>query len=110
MFEVANIENLNETDVREQILAPLIRKLGYKSGTENNVIREQFLKYPKLSLGRKNQKDPLLRGKADYILEAYRKVNWVMAFIFDQGVTGKEGLRTFLASVDTIEDKTGLWE
>jgi len=79
IFEEMNFENLNETDVREEILAPLVRRLGYRSGTENNVIREQSLRYPRLFLGRKDsKKDPHLRGKADYILEAGGKIRWVI--------------------------------
>lgn len=72
-------ENLNESDIREEILAPLIRQLGYRSGTSNNVIREQSLRYPMQFLGRKDpQKDPALRGKADYILEVQQRVRWVI--------------------------------
>ena len=79
MFEPLQFEKLNETDIREEIISPLIRVLGYRSGTDNNVIREQSLRYPRAFIGRKNgKKDPLLRGKADYILEANRKVRWVI--------------------------------
>lgn len=74
-----DFSQLNETDVREEILAPLIRELGYRSGAEHNVVREQSLRYPQISLGRKNDKrDPILRGKADYILEAGGRVRWVI--------------------------------
>lgn len=79
MFELINFHNLNETDIREEILAPLIRRLGYRSGSENNVIREQSLRYPRVFIGRKNaKKDPILRGIADYILEAGSAVRWVI--------------------------------
>lgn len=79
IFEPINFEQLNETDVREEILAPLLRRLGYRSGTINNVIREQSLRYPKIFLGRKDPKrDPELRGKADYICEADGKVRWTI--------------------------------
>jgi hypothetical protein len=79
MFEPMNFEELNETDVREEILAPLLRGLGYRSGTNHNVIREQSLRYPHSFLGRKDsKKDPLLRGKVDYILVAGGKVSWVI--------------------------------
>lgn len=78
MFEPINFQNLNETDIREEILAPLIRRLGYRSGSEHNVIREQSLRYPRIFIGRKNsKKDPILRGIADYILEA-GEVRWVI--------------------------------
>jgi len=71
LFEPISFQNLNEADVREEILAPLIRRLGYRSGTEHNVIREQSLRYPRAFIGRKDsKKDPILRGVADYILEA----------------------------------------
>ena len=72
-------EKLNETDVREEVIAPLLRRLGYISGTRNDVIREQFLRYPRKSLGRKNsKKDPELRGKADYVLEVDKRLRWVI--------------------------------
>ncbi len=70
---------MNETDVREDVIAPLVNQLGYKTGSENNIIREQSLRYPKISLGRKDQrKDPELRGKADYILEVGSRLRWVI--------------------------------
>lgn len=79
MFEPLQFQELNETDIREEVIAPLVRTLGYRSGTIHNVIREQSLRYPRAFLGRKDaQRDPMLRGKADYILEARGKVRWVM--------------------------------
>lgn len=74
-----DFSQLNETDVREEILAPLIRELGYRSASEHNVLREQSLRYPRVFIGRKEERrDPILRGKADYILEAGRRVRWVV--------------------------------
>ncbi len=79
MFEPLRFEKLNETDVREEVIAPLIRRLRYRSGTDCDVIREQSLKYPKIFLGRKDaKKDPELRGKADYILEVDGRLRWVI--------------------------------
>lgn len=77
-FPAYDFEALGETDVREEIVAPLLRHLGYRSGTLDNVIREQHLSYPQLSLGRRKASDPYLRGKADYICEAGGKVKWVI--------------------------------
>jgi hypothetical protein len=37
---VPRFEEFNETDVREEIIASLLRALGYCSGTDNNIIRE----------------------------------------------------------------------
>jgi hypothetical protein len=79
LFTPLPFERLNETDVREEVIAPLLRQLGYRAGSENDVIREQSLRYPKRSLGLKNPKtDPELRGKADYILEVGRRLRWVI--------------------------------
>lgn len=76
---MSRLEEYNEADVREEIIAPLLRALGYRSGTENNIVREQSLRYPKSSLGRKSTaKDPELRGVADYILDVRRLVRWVI--------------------------------
>jgi hypothetical protein len=57
-FPHFDFNSLNETDIREEIIAPLLRYLGYRSGTANNIIREQHLTYPKSSLGRKDKNDP----------------------------------------------------
>ena len=77
-FPQYNFNSLNETDIREEIIAPLLRHLGYRSGTENNVIREQSLSYPKSSLGRKKKTDPILRGRADYICDVQNQIKWVI--------------------------------
>ncbi len=77
-FPIYNFDSLGETDVREEIVAPLLRYLGYGSSTLNNIIREQHLSYPKLSLGRRKSTDPYLRGKADYICDAGSLVKWVI--------------------------------
>ena len=69
---------MGETDGREEIVAPLLRHLGYRSSTINDIVREQNLRYPNLQLGRRKPTDPLLRGKADYICIAGGLVKWVI--------------------------------
>jgi hypothetical protein len=77
-FPDFNFEALNEADIRAEIIDPLLRELGYRSGTESDIIREQSLKYPRGYLGRKKNSDPMLRGKADYICEIKNKTRWVI--------------------------------
>lgn len=77
-FPVFNFNAMGEADVREEIVAPLIRHLGYRAGTQHDVIREQALSYPKLALGRQKNTDPLVRGRADYICVADNQVRWVV--------------------------------
>ena len=72
-------EDMNETDVREIIVRPLLAKLGYEHGTDNNIRTEQTFRYGKAYLGRKNpSKDPPLTGRADYILEVIGVGRWVV--------------------------------
>jgi hypothetical protein len=77
-FPMRDFTTLNEADIREEIIAPLLKYLGYRSGTDNNVIREQTLHYPHAFLGRKKPNDPPVRGRADYICEAQKKIRWVI--------------------------------
>lgn len=77
-FPSFNFDFLGEADVREEIIAPLLRALGYRSTTLNDVIREQALSYPQLQLGRRKPTDPLLRGRADYICTAGGGPRWTI--------------------------------
>lgn len=79
MFGPRSFQQMNETDIREEVIAPLLNRLGYASGTANHAIREQWLRYSRLSLGHKDpKKDPELRGRADYILEVEKRLRWVI--------------------------------
>ena len=78
MFGEFNFGRMNETDVRENIVSPMLRELRYRHSTTNDVITELNLRYPKSYIGRKKAKDPVLRGKADYILEVDKRIRWVI--------------------------------
>ncbi len=74
-----DIGAFNETDVREEIISPLLRHLGYRAQSSANIVREQSLRYPRAFLGRKNPlRDPPLRGRADYILEVQGPIRWTI--------------------------------
>jgi hypothetical protein len=71
--------SMNETDVREIVVRPLIERLGYRHGTDANIRTEQTLTYARSFLGRKNpKKDPPLVGRADYICEVISFGRWVV--------------------------------
>jgi hypothetical protein len=82
MFGHYNIETMNETDVREIIVRPLLGKLGYQQGTEANIRTETSFRYGQAFLGRKNPaSDPAfkdLRGRADYICDVISYGRWVV--------------------------------
>lgn len=70
---------LGEAGVREEIIAPLLLRLNYKTGTDNNIIREQSLRYDKSYLGHKKpQSDWPLRGRADYTCRVKNKLSWTV--------------------------------
>jgi hypothetical protein len=73
-----SLDGFSEQDVREEIITPLLHLLGYQRGTAADIIREVHLRYPRVSLGRKNpRRDPPLGGYADYMLEA-SGVRWTI--------------------------------
>lgn len=79
MAQARNFDVMNETDVRETIVRPLIERLGYRQGTAANIITEKTLRYERAFLGRKNlKKDPPLIGRADYICEVVSFGRWVV--------------------------------
>ena len=74
-----DFDNMNETDVREIIVRPLLEQLGFRHGTQANIRTEQTLKYARAFLGRKNpSKDPPLTGRADYICDVISFGRWVV--------------------------------
>ncbi|UTW51772.1 type I restriction enzyme HsdR N-terminal domain-containing protein [bacterium SCSIO 12827] len=73
-----NLEGANETDVREEVAAPLLAALGYERGSSNDILRELTLKYGHSFLGRKKSNDPPLRGRADYVLAVLGAGRWVL--------------------------------
>lgn len=73
-----DFDTMNETDVREEIIRPLLHRLGYRHGTANNIRTEQTFRYDKAFLGRKKKGDPKLEGRADYTLEVVGVGKWVV--------------------------------
>lgn len=72
-------DSMNETDVREIVVRPLLARLGYAHGTQANIRTEVRLLYDLAFLGRKKpRKDPPLAGRADYVCEAISFGRWVV--------------------------------
>jgi hypothetical protein len=73
-----SLVDANETDIREEIAAPFLESLGYRRGTENDILREFALSYERFFLGRKKKTDPPLRGRPDYVLSVAGAARWVL--------------------------------
>src|ERR1017187_7751203 len=79
MSNELDFSSMNETDVREIIVRPLLALLGYRHGTDATIRTEQTLRYANAFLGRKNpKKDPALIGRADYICDVISFGRWVV--------------------------------
>ncbi|WP_445215687.1 type I restriction endonuclease subunit R [Bradyrhizobium sp. Pa8] len=79
MFESLNVTEMNETDVREAIVRPLLTTLGYRHGSVANIRTELTLRYDQSFLGRKSPgRDPRLQGRADYVCEVIPFGRWIV--------------------------------
>src|SRR6266478_1344127 len=78
LFPPMNFGPMNEADIRAEVIDPLLRELGYQSGTENNIGRERTLRYPHKQLGRRKASDPPITGKPDYVLEIRGTGRWIV--------------------------------
>ena len=77
-FSMLNFSDAGEVDVREDLLTPLLHRLGYERNGQHNLRREMPLRYPSNFFGRKKKKDLPLLGFADYVLEANGQVRWTL--------------------------------
>jgi hypothetical protein len=69
----------SEAAVREEIISPILRALHYSSNGGNDVRYGLSLRYPRDVLGRKNPaSDRRIRGVADYLCRAGRRVPWII--------------------------------
>jgi hypothetical protein len=78
MFGFYDLDTMNETDVREIIIRPLLHALGFRQGTQANILTERTLRYDAMFLGRKKATDPKLQGRADYICEFTPYARWTV--------------------------------
>lgn len=80
IFPPHNIETMNEDDVAGEIIRPLCRALGYTQGNPEANLRSQIsLQYDKAFLGHQDsKKDPVLRGRPDFICEVISYARWVV--------------------------------
>lgn len=80
IFAPHDIDTMNEDDVSGELVRPLCRALGYTHGNPEANLRSQIsLQYDKVFLGHKNgAKDPILRGRPDFICEVISYARWVV--------------------------------
>lgn len=74
-FEVLNDPEYGEDSVREEIIFPIIRALGYSSGGNSKIVRSRKLLHPFVSIGSQQKKISII---PDYVMEIGGKPSWIM--------------------------------
>ncbi|WP_339138696.1 MAG: hypothetical protein WGN25_10205 [Candidatus Electrothrix sp. GW3-4] len=74
-FDVLNDPEFKEDSVREELVQPLVKFLGYKVSGNIRVIRSRSLKHPFVSIGSTRNKISII---PDYVFEVNGKVHWIL--------------------------------
>ncbi|MBO0180063.1 type I restriction enzyme HsdR N-terminal domain-containing protein [Vibrio parahaemolyticus] len=74
-FDVLNDPEFQEDAVREELILPIIRNLGYKISGDNRVVRSRSLINPLVAIGSKQRKVSII---PDYLFLADDKPFWVL--------------------------------
>jgi len=75
-YDIINSPEFKEDSVREEIIAPILKELGYSAFGENKIIRSQNLKHPYIFFGTKKENIYII---PDYLLQ----VNGVNVAVID---------------------------
>lgn len=74
-YDVLNDPEYGEDSVREEIIFPIIKALGYTSHSNNRIIRSRKLLHPFVSIGSIQKKIYII---PDYVMEINKKTSWIM--------------------------------
>ena len=74
-FDLLNHPEFKEDSVREEIIVPIIKGLGYSANKPNQIIRSRSLLHPYVSIGSKRKNIYIV---PDYLFEVNDKVAWVL--------------------------------
>ncbi len=74
-FSSLDSPNFKEDSVREDLIMPVLKELGYSSQSENKIIRSKKVRHPFVTVG---AKELPLTNFPDYLLEVDGKYAWVI--------------------------------
>ena len=74
-FDLLDNSEFKEDSVREEIILPIIRQLGYSANKPNQIIRSRNLKHPYVSIGSKRKEIYII---PDYLFEVSQKPAWIL--------------------------------
>jgi DNA modification methylase len=74
-FSSLDSPNFKEDSVREDLIMPILKELGYSSQSENKIVRSKKVRHPFVTVG---AKELPLTNFPDYLLEVDGKYAWVI--------------------------------
>jgi hypothetical protein len=74
-FSSLDSSEFKEDSVREDLIMPMLKELGYSSQSANKIIRSKKVKHPFVTVG---AKELPLTNFPDYLLEVNNKYAWVL--------------------------------
>lgn len=74
-FEILSDVDFKEDSVREEIILPIIKRLGYSASGDNRIVRSKSLLHPFVSIGSKKNK---INIYPDYVFLSDEKPYWVL--------------------------------
>lgn len=74
-FNLLDSTEFKEDSVREEIISPILKKLGYSSSSNNKIIRSKNLKHPFCYFGTKKENVIII---PDYTLEINGENRWIL--------------------------------
>ena len=74
-FEALDDKEFKEDSVREELLAPIIKRLGYNLTGDNRVVRSRSLLHPYVAIGSQRRKVSVV---PDYLFHSEGKPFWVL--------------------------------
>lgn len=74
-FEILNDPDFKEDSVREELVLPLIKKLGYSVSGSSKILRSKSLVHPYVAIGSKQRKVSII---PDYIFLSEDKPYWIL--------------------------------
>lgn len=74
-FDLLNSEDFKEDAVREELIHPILKQLGYKASGKNKIIRSKALDHPFVKTG---SGKGAIKSIPDYLFEINGKYTWVL--------------------------------
>lgn len=74
-FTVLNEQTFGEDSVREEIITPILKALGYSASGTNKIVRSPKLQHPFVSIGSARHKVSLI---PDYLMKVNQRNAWIL--------------------------------